>query len=107
MKNKLTTTATLMLAMLFGTIVMPQTVSANTFMEFTPTTQDYCVVRERNNNAPLNVRKTPNGRIIGKLQVGEEIEAWDVVADRNGYNWTKITWGNGYAWVATEFISCG
>lgn len=107
MKNKLTVTATLVLAMGFGIIVLPTTASAETFVNFTPTTQDICVVRERNNNAPLNVRKTPNGRIIGKLQVGEQIEAWDVVTDRNGYDWTKITWGNGYAWVATEFISCG
>lgn len=107
MKNKLTITATLVLAMLFGTIVLPHTASANTFMEFTPTNQDWCVVRERNNNAPLNVRKTPNGRVIGKLPVGTDIQVWDLVTDRNGYDWTKITWGRGYAWVATEFISCG
>ncbi len=105
MKNKLSITATLMLAMLFGTIVLPSAASANTLMEFTPMNQDNCYV-VGNNNVPLNVRKTPNGRIIGKLKVGADIKAWDIVTDRNGYDWTKITWGRGYAWVATEFISC-
>jgi hypothetical protein len=106
MKNKLTITATLVLAMLFGTIVLPPSASAKTFMEFTPTTQDWCVV-VGNNNRPLNVRRTPNGRVIGKLPVGADIQVWDLVTDRNGYDWTKITWGRGYAWVATEFVSCG
>lgn len=105
MQNKLTIT-TLILVMLFGTIVLPQTTSANTFTEFTLTTQDNCVV-VGNNNLPLRVRATPGGKIIGSLKIGTQILAYDLVQDRYGNNWTKIKFKRGFGWVSTDYISCG
>lgn len=106
MKNKLTITATLVLAMIFGTIVLPHTTSANTFTELTPTTQDNCVV-VGDDDRPLRVRATPGGKIIGSLKIGTQILAYDLVQDRSGNNWTKIKYGRRFGWVSTDYISCG
>ncbi len=106
MKNKLTITATLVLAMIFGTIVLPQTTSANTFTEFTPTTQDNCVV-VGDDDRPLRVRATPGGKVIGSLKIGTQILAYDLVQDRYGNNWTKIKFKRGFGYVSTDYISCG
>jgi len=106
MKTKLSITATLVLAMLFGTIVLPQTTSANTFTEFTPITQDNCVVIG-DNNLPLRVRATPGGKVIGSLKIGTQILAYDLAQDRNGNNWTKIKFRRGFGWVSTDYVSCG
>lgn len=106
MKNKLSITATLVLAMLFGTIVLPHTTSANTFTEFTPTTQDNCVV-VGDDDRPLRVRATPGGKVIGSLKIGTDILAYNIVQDRFGNNWTKIKFKRGYGWVSTDYISCG
>lgn len=103
---KLSITGTLALAMLVGAMAMPNSTSANSAAVAMPLYQDNCVVRG-NNDIPLRVRSSPNGRIIGSLKIGAQIRAWDVVQDRNGVDWTKISWKRGYAWVATEFISCG
>lgn len=99
---KISMVVTLFLAMTFGAVAMPTSTSANA-MPFFP---DNCVVRG-NNNIPLRVRSTPNGRIIGSLKVGTQIKAWDLTTDSNGVDWTKISFKRGYGWVATEFISCG
>ncbi|HMS42525.1 MAG TPA: SH3 domain-containing protein [Pyrinomonadaceae bacterium] len=104
MKNKLS--ITLALAMIFGTIVLPQTASANTFTEWTPITQDNCVVIG-DNNLPLRVRATPGGKIIGSLKIGTQILAYNAVQDRNGNYWTKIKFGRRFGYVSTDYVSCG
>lgn len=106
MKNKITITATLVLAMIFGTIVLPQTTSANTFTEFTPTTQDNCVV-VGDDDRPLRVRATPGGKIIGSLKIGTQILAYNAVQDRSGNYWTKIKFGRRFGYVSTDYVSCG
>lgn len=98
--------ATIALAIVFGAITMPNSTSAKTAGNAAPLFQDNCVVRG-NNDIPLRVRSTPNGRIIGSLKVGTNIKVWDLTTDRNGVDWTKISFKRGYGWVATEFISCG
>lgn len=106
MKNKFLITATLVMLMLFGTIVLSHPTLANTITEFTPTFQDNCVVKG-DNDAPLRVRSTPNGKAIGNLKVGTDILAYDVVKDKNGKYWTKIKYKKGFGYVSTQFISCG
>ncbi|MFT3742898.1 MAG: hypothetical protein QM785_01265 [Pyrinomonadaceae bacterium] len=93
-------------AVLFGLTAMPSSASATTAATVLPLFQDNCVVTG-NNNTPLRVRSAPNGRILGSLKVGSQIKAWGLTQDRSGVDWTKISWKKGYAWVATEFISCG
>jgi len=106
MKNKLTITAILVMFMLFGTIVLPHPTSANPITELTPLRQDNCVVKG-DNDTPLRVRATPNGRAIGSLKVGSQIIAYKVVQDSAGNNWTKIKYKKGFGYVWTGFISCG
>lgn len=67
---------------------------------------DNCVVTG-NNSTPLRVRSSPGGGIIGSLKVGADIQAYDLVQDRNGENWTKIKFQGGTGYVSTQFISCG
>lgn len=103
---KVSMVATIASAVLLGTFALPTSTSANITANAIPIFQDNCVVKG-NNDIPLRVRSTPGGRIIGSLKVGAQIRAWNLVQDRNGVDWTKISWKRGYAWVATEFISCG
>ncbi|MBL8182730.1 MAG: SH3 domain-containing protein [Blastocatellia bacterium] len=98
--------AALALAMIFGVIAMPNSTVASPAANAMPMFQDNCVVRG-NNNIPLRVRSSPNGRIIGSLKVGTQIKAWDLTTDSNGVDWTKISFKRGFGWVATEFVSCG
>lgn len=106
MKKKITITVALLMAMLFGTIVLPQTASADTFTEFTPTNQDNCVVIG-DNDKPLRVRATPGGKIIGSLKIGTQILAYNAVQDRSGNYWTKIKFGRRFGYVSTDYVSCG
>lgn len=103
---RFTIVTTAVLAVLFGTTASTSNASATAITGLSPVRQDSCVVIG-NNSVPLRVRSVPNGRIIGKLKIGAHITAWDLVQDRYGNDWTKISWGRGYGYVSTQFISCG
>ncbi|MBK8303514.1 MAG: hypothetical protein WBC19_07550 [Pyrinomonadaceae bacterium] len=92
-------------AVLLGTFTMTSSTAASTTTGAMLFVQDDCVVIG-NNDVPLRVRSTPGGRVIGSLNVGSNIKAWDIQT-KNGVDWTKISWKRGYGWVATEFVSCG
>jgi hypothetical protein len=60
---------------------------------------------------PLNVRNSPNGKIINALKNGREVEILEIGYDQQSRPWAKIggyyqgkyrVWG----WVIREFISC-
>lgn len=105
MNKKISITFAIAFAMFLSTVVTP--VSATTTgNEPEVFFQDNCVVTGTN-NTPLNVRKTPNGRIIGSLKLGAHIVAYDLVQDSNGNDWTKIKFGRGFGYVSTQFVSCG
>lgn len=105
MRKRISMTA-LLLAIPFGTMLVPNTTSANKIMELTPTIQQNCVVKGEN-DTPLRVRATPNGRAIGSLKVGSPIVAYEVVQDSGGNYWTKIKYKKRFGYVWTGFISCG
>lgn len=61
--------------------------------------------------SPLNVRDTPNGKIINALKNGREVYVHETAYDSQGRPWAKVggyyqgeyrIWG----WVFREFISC-
>jgi hypothetical protein len=107
MNKKFSITSGIVLAMIFGITIMPASTSASTIGNGPAVFfQDNCVVTGTN-NTPLNVRRTPNGRIIGSLKLGAHIVAYDLVQDSNGNDWTKIKFGRGFGYVSTQFISCG
>jgi hypothetical protein len=68
--------------MLFGKSIVPNSI-ANNITDFTPLFQDNCVVKG-DNDTPLRVRATPNGKAIGSLKVGSQILAYGVVKDSGG-----------------------
>lgn len=60
---------------------------------------------------PLNVRSSPNGRIVGKVRNGVIVHIVNNSTDRNGRAWAKIEVERRnrfvvLGWVFREFISC-
>jgi uncharacterized protein YgiM (DUF1202 family) len=60
---------------------------------------------------PLNVRASPNGRIVGKVRNGTVVYIEANASDRNGKAWARIGTYRGrryviLGWVFREFISC-
>jgi uncharacterized protein YraI len=56
---------------------------------------------------PLNMRESPNGRILGTLRNGSFVTMRDVVEVR-GKRWAEIATSRpgGTAYVLREFVSC-
>jgi hypothetical protein len=60
---------------------------------------------------PLNVRSSPNGKIINQLKTGKVVEILTISVDSKGRSWAFIGgYYNGkyreWGWVYREFISC-
>ena len=60
---------------------------------------------------PLNVRATPNGRIVGKLRNGVEVYIVKIDYDSQGRPWALVGRSRqnrrgAFGWVFREFISC-
>lgn len=106
MKKRILTSAAIAMALLASTAATPLSISAMATDGTAIFIQDNCVVTG-NNDIPLRVRATPNGRVIGSLKIGTNIVAYGLVQDKNGNDWTKIKYKRGYGYVSTQFISCG
>lgn len=106
MKKKISITAAITLALAFGAFILPNSTSAKAVATPAPLYQDNCVVTG-NDNRPLRVRATPNGRVIGSLKLGANIKAYGIEQDSNGDDWTKIKYRKGYGFISTQFVSCG
>ena len=68
------------------------------FAEEVTEEKQYYVYTDNGND--LNVRDTPNGDIIGKLQYGQAV---DVISFVNDY-WAMISFGDGQGYVASRYI---
>lgn len=60
---------------------------------------------------PLNVRETPNGRIVGTLRNGVEVYIVKIDSDSQGRPWALVSRSRqnpsgAFGWVFREFISC-
>jgi hypothetical protein len=60
---------------------------------------------------PLNVRATPNGRIVGTLKKDMEVHIEEIADDDKGRPWAKVSVkskdrSKTLGWVIREFISC-
>ncbi len=60
-----------------------------------------CVVTDPT-GTPLNIRATPNGKIIGTLRNGASVTIRDTAYDSRGRPWVYI----GSGWVFREFVTC-
>ncbi len=63
--------------------------------------QAKCVVTDPT-GTPLNIRATPNGKIIGTLRNGASVAILDTAYDSRGRPWAYI----GTGWVFREFVTC-
>ncbi len=68
------------------------------FAEEVTEEKQYYVYTDNGND--LNVRDTPNGDIIGKVQYGQAV---DVISFVNDY-WVMISFGDGQGYVASRYI---
>ncbi len=67
-----------------------------------------CIVID-DSGTPLNVRATPNGRILGGLLYGHSVEVVEVSLSRNGRYWSRINVNNPIyrsGWVLSALIDC-
>lgn len=58
---------------------------------------------------PLNVRKTPNGAIVGTLNNNVEVYIVKIDYDAQGRSWALVSrspQSGAFGWVFREFISC-
>jgi uncharacterized protein YgiM (DUF1202 family) len=56
---------------------------------------------------PLNVRKSPNGRVIGAVENGSNVRIVGSSKDNKGRPWAKIRGDSGATgWILREFVSC-
>lgn len=56
---------------------------------------------------PLNVRATPNGKIVSKIKNGTTVSIDDYAFDKKGRPWVYIFDKTGErGWVYREFVSC-
>jgi hypothetical protein len=67
---------------------------------------DSCMISDPT-GTPLNVRESPNGRIVGTLRNGSFVTMRDVVEVR-GKRWAELTSNRsgGTVYVLREYISC-
>src|SRR6266849_3829213 len=71
--------------------------------------QSHCIVKDPT-GTPLNVRTTPNGKAVGKLQNGVQITVLDSTSDRKGQSWVYVGRYEDktpIGWVYRQFIACG
>lgn len=74
----------------------------------TATAQSRCRVLDPT-GTPLNVRTSPNGRIVGNLPNGLLVSILDTDTDGRGRPWALVArYDNGrrIGWVFREFIAC-
>lgn len=74
------------------------------------TAKEVCEVTDPT-GTPLNIRATPNGKIVGTAMNGTELEIEDVASDGKGRPWVLVSLSSTgkrkvLGWVIREFISC-
>jgi S1-C subfamily serine protease len=83
-------------------------VNASTYMSLPSTTNSRCRVSDPT-PTPLNVRTSPNGRILGTLENGLVVKILDETTDQNGSSWNYIARaddGMPIGWVYGTYLDC-
>lgn len=72
-----------------------------------PALADRCKVMDPT-GTPLNVRSAPQGRVIGQLPNGAQVQMVETDDDARGKIWARVTRMDGrpVGWVYREFVSC-
>ena len=70
--------------------------------------QTPCIVTDPT-GTPLNIRETPNGRIVASLPNGHQIVASDYSSDNRGKRWAYVVSAQAPSmrgWVFSDYITC-
>jgi uncharacterized protein YgiM (DUF1202 family) len=71
-----------------------------------PQQKQTCTVTDPT-GTPLNVRKSPNGRVVGAVENGSSVRIIGSSKDGKGRPWAKIKGDSGATgWILREFVSC-
>jgi uncharacterized protein YgiM (DUF1202 family) len=67
---------------------------------------DICTVTDPTGTA-LNVRKSPNGRVIGSIQNDKTVTILGISIDKKGRAWAKVRGNAGSTgWILRDFVTC-
>jgi Bacterial SH3 domain len=66
-----------------------------------------CVIADPT-STPLNLRTSPNGKVIGTVPNGDRAKVLDQATDRSGEKWVYISDGSGQplGWVFRRYLVC-
>ncbi|QLE56920.1 SH3 domain-containing protein [Nostoc sp. TCL26-01] len=79
---------------------------ATTLTSFPAKAQTVCKVTDPTGTL-LNLRKSPNGQIIGTIKNDTEVYIYEIVHDEKNRLWAKVGFeGRVWGWAFREFISC-
>jgi S1-C subfamily serine protease len=83
-------------------------VNASAYMLQPAQTSSQCRVSDPT-STPLNVRTSPNGRILGTLENGLVVKILDETTDRNGSSWSYVARADDempIGWVYGSYLDC-
>jgi uncharacterized protein YgiM (DUF1202 family) len=65
-----------------------------------------CVVTDPTGTA-LNVRKSPNGKVIGSIKNDKNVKILGISIDKKGRAWAKVRGNAGSTgWILRDFVTC-
>jgi uncharacterized protein YgiM (DUF1202 family) len=65
-----------------------------------------CIVTDPTSTA-LNVRKSPNGKVIGSIQNDKNVKILGISIDKKGRAWAKVRGNAGSTgWILRDFVTC-
>ena len=71
-----------------------------------PAVAETCLVNDPT-GTPLNVRKSPNGKVIGSIPNDKEVSILGISIDKKGRSWAKVKGNAGSTgWILRKFVTC-
>lgn len=65
-----------------------------------------CIVADPTGTT-LNVRKSPNGKVIGSIQNNKTVKILGLSIDKKGRSWAKVRGNAGSTgWILRDFVTC-
>ncbi len=56
---------------------------------------------------PLNVRKSPDGKVIGSIKNNKVVTILGISTDKKGRDWAKVRGNAGSTgWILREYVTC-
>ena len=66
---------------------------------------DFCLVNDPNDSY-ANIRKSPNGELIGPLSNGKKLSVISITKDQQGRGWSLVEYGDKTGFIMTKLVDC-